>query len=54
MPTYYNYATTTLQEENINKIEELNETLKTTNSLLGVIAFAIVLQIIISFIRNLL
>lgn len=54
MPTYYNYATTTLQEENINKIEKLNITLQTTNSLLGIIAFAIVLQIIISFVRNLL
>lgn len=54
MPTYYNYATTTLQNENINKIEELNETLKITNNLLGIIAFAIILQIIISFIRNLL
>lgn len=50
----YNYATTTLQTENIKSIEKLNDTVEEMNMCLITIAFILALQLMISFIRNIL
>lgn len=49
---YYDYSTSTLQENAIEKLENLNKNIENTNILLCVIAFAIILQLITSFVRN--
>lgn len=49
---YYDYSTSTLQENAIEELETLNKNIENTNILLCVIAFAIVLQLITSFVRN--
>lgn len=49
---YYDYSTSTLQENTIEELETLNKNIENTNILLGIIAFAIITQIITSFVRN--
>lgn len=49
---YYDYSTSTLQQNTIEELETLNKNIENTNILLGIIAFVIVLQLITSFVRN--
>ena len=48
----YNYATTTLQNEQITELNNLNKNIENTNGLLALIGTVLVLQYFTSFIRN--
>lgn len=49
---YYDYSTSTLQNESIEELEILNSNIENTNSILTIIAIILVLTYITSFIRN--
>lgn len=48
----YNYATTTLQQEQISQLEALNNKIEQQNNLIGICAFILVLTYVTAFVRN--
>lgn len=52
MPQYYNYATTTLQKDQIEQLEQINTNLQDLNMTMSIIAFVLVTTLITSFVRN--
>ena len=49
----YNYATTTLQQEQISQLEALNNKIEQQNNLIGICTFILVLIYTTTFVRNL-
>ena len=48
----YDYATQSLQRQEIQEIQNLNNNLETTNNLICICVFVLILTYITSFVRN--